>query len=79
MFSIEEFGATLSTTGGGCTQPQARGSAGPAATIPLKMYPSLILKSASDSSKVLSLFVLLLAKDFAVFCILLELTGAKFL
>ncbi|KAF9677278.1 hypothetical protein SADUNF_Sadunf08G0091400 [Salix dunnii] len=54
---IAEYGATLSTIGGGCTQPHALGSAGPAATIPLKMYPSLILKSASDCSSVYAIHV----------------------
>lgn len=52
-------------------QPHTRGTAGPAATIPLKVYPSLILKSASDCSR--DLFAPVLDRDDLTLCIFVDL------
>lgn len=59
--------------GGGCTQPHALGSAGIAATTPLKTYPSLILKLAKDCSREKSDCGLLLPEYLVILWSFLEL------
>lgn len=70
MFSMAEYGATVSTIGG-LTHPHALDSAGSAATIPLNVCP--FFRSNIDCSRDLSEIGLLLTESLdGVFCILFE-------